>query len=141
MRRLLLSGACDETSLQRAEPMTVGAVGVQQARFFLNARPTQGAFVQYRPKETSVITLLSIKAVTAATRLSRASFYSRVDQGLMPRPVKQGERLSKRQLETEAAVRSRTLSSITGLSLWPKLASSRAERNGMLEPARSWTSR
>ena len=41
-----------------------------------------------------MITLLPMKAATAATRLSRASFYSRIRDGRMPRPVKVGERLS-----------------------------------------------
>jgi prophage regulatory protein len=41
-----------------------------------------------------MVTLLPMKAATAATRLSRASFYNRIRAGLMPRPVKVGERLS-----------------------------------------------
>lgn len=41
-----------------------------------------------------MITLLPMKAATVATRLSRASFYNRIREGLMPRPVKVGERLS-----------------------------------------------
>jgi len=41
-----------------------------------------------------MISLLPMKAATAATRMSRATFYSRIREGLMPRPVKVGERLS-----------------------------------------------
>lgn len=41
-----------------------------------------------------MITLLPLKKATAATRLSRASFYNRIRDGRMPKPVKVGERLS-----------------------------------------------
>ena len=41
-----------------------------------------------------MITLLPMKAASAATRLSHASFYNRIRDDRMPRPVKVGERLS-----------------------------------------------
>lgn len=44
--------------------------------------------------EASVLKLLRLKSMSEATGLSRATIYSRIQAGLLPKPVKHGERIS-----------------------------------------------
>lgn len=44
--------------------------------------------------EANVLKLLRLKSMSEATGLSRATIYSRIQAGLLPKPVKHGERIS-----------------------------------------------
>ena len=44
--------------------------------------------------EAKVVKLLRLKSMSEATGLSRATIYSRIQAGLLPKPVKHGERIS-----------------------------------------------
>jgi len=44
--------------------------------------------------EANVVKLLRLKSMREATGLSRATIYARIQAGLLPRPVKHGERIS-----------------------------------------------
>jgi prophage regulatory protein len=60
----------------------------------LNADRTQQAFIQQRLMEADVLKLLRLNSMREATGLSRATIYSRVQAGLLPKPIKHGERIS-----------------------------------------------
>ena len=44
--------------------------------------------------EANVLKLLRLNSMKEATGLSRATIYSRIQAGLLPKPVKHGERIS-----------------------------------------------
>jgi prophage regulatory protein len=44
--------------------------------------------------EANVVKLLRLRSMSEATGLSRATIYARIQAGLLPRPVKHGERIS-----------------------------------------------